>query len=55
MHGRRHESRWTIKAWKAWGYVDRFLMIEDLLPTITQQLEGTRAKQRTPAKNRRPR
>ena len=36
MHGQRHESRWTIKAWKAWGYVDRFLTIEGVLPTIVE-------------------
>lgn len=33
----RDESRWTPKAWKAWQYVDRFLRMRKLLPTIISE------------------
>jgi len=35
LHGKRVEARWTAKASKCWVYVDTFLTLEDLLPTIT--------------------
>lgn len=33
----RREPCWTPKAWKAWQYVDRFLRLQKLLPTIINE------------------
>ena len=34
MKGERRQARWTTKAWTAWSYIDRFLRLRNLLPTL---------------------